>query len=201
MLFRRPKKVQMPSEIAGQSVIGEGVGREDFCLHNRKTPAFFTFSIFHIMYIKKFFFALPVALLAVFFTFCTKESDVAFKPLNPATNATVGDRTTCGITVRVTSQGSVDLCGVQTSLVSCGLIGATQLLGIDQLNGLGATGNYVLNFSNGVVGTFFQVSNLQTATPVDVDIISSSGSTLNLTLGGGNPATRTVTVDNFCGLH
>jgi hypothetical protein len=57
-------------------------------------PLSFTFSTFRIMPIKKFFFALPAVLMAVFFSFCTKEQQVAVAetPNNDSSTTQTSDR-------------------------------------------------------------------------------------------------------------
>lgn len=148
------------------------------------------------MPIKKFLFTLPLAFMALFFVFCAKEQMTPVAEALP-NGGIVGDRTTCNITVTINNGGSIALCGVQTTATACGNVGGLVLRGTDQFAGAGASRNYVINFPNGAVGTFFQVAGIVAAVPVSVTVTSANGSSVTFSVGGGLPI-RNVGVDSNC---
>lgn len=144
------------------------------------------------MQIKKFFFALPVAFMAIFFAFCAKEPVAPIAEL-PTNDGIVGERACCAITVTVNNGGTIGLCGVQTSATICNnLLG---IRGTDQWAGPGAR-NYNLCFPNTVTGTLFQVGASQAQTAVSVTVTSATNS-ITFNVGGGFPI-RTVNVGSNC---
>ncbi len=150
------------------------------------------------MYIKKFFLALPVALLAVFFTFCAKEQQAPIAEL-PTNDGIVGERQCCAITVTVNNGGSVALCGVQTTQTVCNTLGATVLRGTDQWAGAAGTSrNYNLCFPNNTNGTIFQVASLVAGPQVSVTVTSAVNA-VTFNVGGGLPIQK-VGVGSNCGV-
>jgi len=149
------------------------------------------------MQIKRFFFALPMALMAVFFAFCAKEQQQTPVKEVLNTDGVVGERACCQITVTVNNTGPVVLCGVQTSFAACGVFGATVLRGTDNWFGQGAR-TYNLCFPNDIAGTAFTVSGLPTHTATSVTVTSANGSSVGpFAVGAGLPA-RTIVVGSDC---
>lgn len=148
------------------------------------------------MQIKKLSFALPAMLLAIFFTFCTKEPVVPVNAPSLPAGGTVSSRANCKVNVSFAPSVTINVCGMDPAGAICGNVGANILRGNAALVGPNASDTYGVNVPAGGVAHLILSGN-PAVTAVQVTVTSSSGSTKTFWVGGGFPNV-VVTIDDQC---